>query len=263
MAFATTGVGETYAPVRIENEGGTGAFVFLCEHASNYIPPSFAALGLNKADLDSHIAWDPGALGLARHLAALLDGPLVACGLSRLLIDCNRELNAKDLIPTCSEVTLVPGNADLDAAARQHRIDLSHIPFHAVAEAVIAGRLAAGIVPTIISVHSYTPTFKGAARPWEIGLLHDQAPDYAKRVIAALRETTEHVVGDNEPYAPADGVYYSLNRHAHSRGLPHLMIEVRNDLLQTGEQEETWAATLAPVLLKSLSDAPQTRGSDV
>ncbi|MFD1695412.1 N-formylglutamate amidohydrolase [Roseibium aestuarii] len=261
MAYGSSAVGETYAPVGIENETGAGGFVFLCEHASNYIPPSMGTLGLDSEALSSHIAWDPGALGVARALAGLLDSPLVASGLSRLLIDCNRETDAPDLIPVRSELTDIPGNADLDEAARRHRINLAHVPFHAAAEAVISARCAAGLRPAVVSLHSFTPVYKGVSRPWEIGLIHDRDPALAAPVLKALADTTTHVVGDNEPYSPADGVFYSLDRHAQSLGLPHLMIEIRNDLLKTPAQEQGWARLLAPLLKDALAGLDRSGGT--
>ncbi|WP_417693623.1 N-formylglutamate amidohydrolase [Roseibium sp.] len=261
MAYASSTVGEAYAPVKIENETGNGGFVFVCEHASNYIPPSFGGLGLTEADRENHIAWDPGALGLARGLSRRLSSPLIAAGLSRLLIDCNRDIAAPDLIPECSELTRISGNEGLNDAARSHRISLSHTPFHAAVESVVSGRLLAGTPPAIVSLHTFTPIYKGTHRPWDIGLIYDQDMSLAAPALEALKSGTGHIVGDNEPYSPADGVFYTLNRHGQSKGLPHLMIEVRNDLIQSPEQEEAWADTLASILqnaLDSLSATPET-----
>ena len=231
--------------IRIENAGAQGPFVLLCDHASNRIPPEFGDLGLDEAARRAHIAWDPGALGVSRHLSALLDAPLVWPDVSRLVIDCNRDPGARDLVPEVSETTEVPGNKGLDEPARAARIALSHAPFHAAIEELMADRERAGLASIVVSIHTFTPVYKGVSRPWPVGILSNVDRRVAEAMLADLAGQDISDLGDNEPYAPLDGVYYTLDRHAESRGLPCAMVEIRNDELRDEAGERLWAERLA------------------
>lgn len=234
--------------VRITNPGAAGRFVLTCDHASNFMPPQYGRLGLPEADLDRHIAWDPGALAVARRMAATLDAVLVETCLSRLLIDCNRSLEAPNLICETSEGTVIPGNAALTPEQRQARIDLAWRPFHDAVEKVVEDRLAAGRETCLVSVHSFTPVYFGKARPWHIGIVHDQDDRIARPLLKALDDVPDVVVGVNQPYSPADRVYFTLERHARSRGLPCAMVEIRNDEIADGAGQEKWAGLLSRAL---------------
>ncbi len=235
-------------PVRITNRGGRGAYVLVCDHASNFIPADMGTLGLDASDLERHIAWDPGALPVARALAEALDAPLVESCISRLVIDCNRPFDAPDLISEISETTVIPGNASLDAAERARRIRLAHEPFHAAIEAVLEERIAAGLPTRLISVHSFTPVYKGVQWPWQIGIIHDDDTRLAGPFIAALEAQPGLNVGVNEPYSPADRVYFTLEAHGRVRNLPCAMIEIRNDEISDGEGQRRWAERLISIL---------------
>ena len=193
-----------------------------------------------RAELKRHIAWDPGALPVAERMAAALDAVLVQSCVSRLVIDCNRPLDAPDLIPAVSETTEIPGNRNLGGDERASRIALAHAPFHDAIDGVVAERLKAGRPTRIVSVHSFNPTYKNVRRPWHIGIIHDDDRRLAEPLIEALGAMSV-VVGVNEPYSPADRVYYTLERHARSRGLPCAMIEIRNDEIENIEQQKEWA----------------------
>jgi predicted N-formylglutamate amidohydrolase len=234
--------------VRITNRNGRSPIVLICDHASNFIPESFGGLGLGKRELESHIAWDPGALPVARRLAKALDAALVESLVSRLVIDCNRPLDAPDLICPVSETTVVPGNADLSPQDREARIALSWQPFHEAVEALIEGRLSQGRDTKLIAVHSFTPVYKGVKRPWHIGILHDEDRGVADPLIAALKSSGGIVVGDNEPYSPADRVYFTLERHGRSRGFACAMIEIRNDEIAEEIGQRKWADLLRGIL---------------
>lgn len=235
--------------VAVENAEGAGPFVFVCDHASNFFPPPYdTSLGITDADKIAHIAWDPGALGVAWGLAKSLDAPLVHTTVSRLIIDCNREENRADLIPCLSETTQIAGNQNLAADEKNFRLDLAHRPFHDAIDKVISQRLESGLPTAVVSIHSFTPVYKGVSRPWEIGLIYDNDRRLADPVLAALKGRGDLTVGDNEPYAPSDGVYYTIRRHGEDRELPCLMIEIRNDEVNTPEEEARWSALLAPVL---------------
>jgi predicted N-formylglutamate amidohydrolase len=234
--------------VRVTNPRGAGRFVFTCDHASNFLPPEFGTLGLPEAELSRHIAWDPGALPVARLLAETLDATLVETCISRLVLDCNRPLDAPDLIPPVSETTAIPGNAKLSEAEREARVARCWRPFHDAVEAVVEDRLASGREAWLISVHSFTPVYKGVQRPWQIGIIHDDDTRLAAPLIAALQGQGGLTVGVNQPYSPADRVYFTLEAHARPRALPCAMIEIRNDEIATGTEQAKWAGLLAQAL---------------
>jgi predicted N-formylglutamate amidohydrolase len=220
--------------------------VIVCDHASNFIPAEYGTLGLDASELERHIAWDPGALPVAERMAAALDAVLVQSCVSRLVVDCNRPLDAPDLIPVVSETTEIPGNRNLGADERAGRVALAHAPFHDAIDGLIAERLQVGRATQLVSVHSFTPVYKGVRRPWHIGIIHDDDRRLAAPLIEAL-QTMNVSVGVNQPYSPADRVYYTLERHARSRRLPCAMIEIRNDEIGNIEQQKEWAGRLAGV----------------
>jgi predicted N-formylglutamate amidohydrolase len=234
--------------VQVTNPDGQGAYVFTCDHAANAVPARFGSLGLSPTDFSRHIAWDPGALPVAQLLSKALDAPLIQTNLSRLVLDCNRPLDAPDLIPPVSETTLVPGNADLSPAERKERIELCWRPFHDAVDAVIEARLARGQETRLVSVHSFTPLYKGIARPWHVGIIHDDDMRIATPLLRSLGAVAGVVSGDNEPYSPADRVYFTLERHARSRGLACAMIEIRNDEISAAAGQEKWAGLLGSIL---------------
>lgn len=236
-----------HAPT-IENPQGAAPLLLVCDHASNFIPPAYDRLGLADPVLQDHVAWDIGALGLARRLSFALDAPLIAASASRLLIDPNRAYDAPDLVPSHAEDLPIPGNADLDGAELERRIAAFHNPFHAAIDALLARR---GDVAAVISLHSFTPVLHGSGRPWNVGVLHDDDTRLAEPLFAALAANRELTVGRNQPYAPADGVYYTLQRHAGPRA--KVMIEVRNDQLREEEGQDRWSGILAGALKQSLS----------
>jgi predicted N-formylglutamate amidohydrolase len=233
--------------VRVTNRSGNSPFVLVCDHASNYLPAQYGTLGLPEADMLRHIAWDPGALPVAGQIARMLDATLVEAGVSRLAIDCNRPLDAPDLIPEVSETTVIPGNAGLGARQRAERIALSWQPFHDAIEALVDERLASSRETWLVSIHSFTPIYRGVSRPWEIGIIHDDDERLSAPLIAALKATKRFTIGENEPYSPADRVYFTLERHARSRGLPCAMIEIRNDEVADAAGRARWAELLGNI----------------
>jgi predicted N-formylglutamate amidohydrolase len=233
--------------VKVTNRGGSSPFLILCDHASRFIPTEYGTLGLSAADLKRHIAWDPGALPVAERLAAVLDAPLVESCISRLVVDCNRPLDAPDLIPALSETTEIPGNRHLGADERAGRVALVHKPFHDAIDELVAARLQAERPAWLVSVHSFTPVYKRVPRPWQVGIIHDDDVRLAAPTIEALRRTGA-IVGVNQPYSPADRVYYTLERHARSRGLPCAMIEIRNDEIAEERGQSLWGDRLGEIL---------------
>lgn len=259
MGIVTAGASDN-AAVALINGGGKGPFLLACEHASNHLPDGYGTLGLEPADLKRHIAWDPGALPVAERMTAILDAQLVASRISRLVVDCNRPVDAPDLIWEISESTVIPGNASLSQADREKRIDLAWRPFHDRLERAIAARQAAHQATCLVTIHTYTPVWKGFARPWHVGIIHDEDERLSRPLIEGLRAEPGLVVGDNEPYAPKDRVYYTLERHARPLGLPCVMIEIRNDLVADAAGQAEWADRLARLLASvDLRDAANDR----
>jgi predicted N-formylglutamate amidohydrolase len=274
VAFAPV-THERPAPFAIENGDGRGRFVLTCDHASPFIPDDYAGLGLDDTDRLRHIGWDIGALGLTRKLGARLDAPLVHTTLSRLLLDVNRAPDAHDAIVAVSEDTAIPGNRDLSAAEREHRRRWIYAPYHDALESTIAARRARAQETAVVSIHSFTPVYRGVARPWRIGVLSGRDRRLADALLAELRAVGDtsgadigddalglDMIGDNQPYAPEDGVYHTLERHAEAHGLPCVMLEIRNDLIRDDPGQDAWAARLAPLLQRALDTAvPQGASS--
>jgi predicted N-formylglutamate amidohydrolase len=218
--------------------------VLICEHASHFIPPAYAGLGLSPADQVRHIGWDIGALALARELAALLDAPLVHANYSRLLLDLNRPIDAHDSIVLSSEDTPVPGNEGISAAERELRQQRIYESFHRELDALIDQRLQAGLATSVVSIHSFTPRYHGQERPWHVGVISKDDRALADPMLKSLASNAGLCVGDNQPYGPQDGVFHSLARHGEARGLRGAMIEVRNDLLADDTGLKRWARIL-------------------
>jgi predicted N-formylglutamate amidohydrolase len=246
-AKAKSGAEAIFSPV-IENEAAPGRFILVCEHASNHLPPHWGDMGLTAEQRDAHIAWDPGALGVARGLAGRLEGVLIHAPVSRLIYDCNRAPDMAGAMPARSEVHDIPGNAGVTAAERLARTQAIYLPFHDALHGLIARRIAAGLRPVIITVHSFTPIYHGKPRRVEFGVIHDADPALAVAIHAAAMKTTRLHAALNAPYSAADDVTHTLRLHATPYGLPNAMLEIRNDLIATAEAESAMADQLAPVL---------------
>jgi predicted N-formylglutamate amidohydrolase len=238
---------------------GLSPLLLVCDHAANAVPAALSGLGLTAEQLDHHIAWDIGAAALTRALAARLDATAVLAGYSRLLIDCNRAPDARDLVAAVSDGIAVPANSGLTLAERTSRLDHYHSPYHQQIEALLTDPARPVPVSAIVSIHSFTPRMNGHSRPWQLGILFDEDDRLAQEIYAQCRSEDGFVVGLNQPYAPSDGVYYTLTRHAVSRNLAAVMLEVRNDLLHSPaaieHEAERLARWLAQALL-ALSDVP-------
>jgi len=232
----------------VDNPEGASPILLICEHASRHLPDRYGTLGLNPEQLESHIAWDPGALGVARGLSRLLDAPLIHATVSRLVLDLNRAPSDPDSIWTLSERTAIPGNQNLDPAERACRVREVYDAFHGTVDRFIGARVTAGQTRSVVTIHSFTPVYRDVPRPWHIGLIHDRDGRFARSVEAGLSRDPTLVVGMNQPYSPADRVFHTLERHAERRGLAPLMIEIRNDLIRTEDGQASWAHRLAPLL---------------
>lgn len=236
------------------NPEGAAPVVLICDHASHAVPRALGGLGLPPDALRQHIGWDIGAAEVVGHLARLLDAPAVLSGVSRLVIDCNRALDNPTSIPEESDGVPVPGNRGLDPAARAARADAWYRPYHRAVETTIAHRRAMGPAPAVLSVHSFTPEMDGFARPWQVGVLWGWDDRIPAPLLAALRAERDLCVGDNEPYSARDNVGSSMARHAERAGLPHALIELRQDLIATPAGARAWAGRLARLLSPILAD---------
>jgi predicted N-formylglutamate amidohydrolase len=245
-------------PVEIRNPGGRAEALLICDHAAPAIPAVLGDLGLQPGQRARHIAWDIGIAEVTRRLAERLDAPAVLSGYSRLVIDCNRHLDDPTSIAQESDGVKIPGNRGLDAAARRLRAESCFWPYQRAIAGAIAGAKAAGRMPVLISMHSFTPVMQGFERPWQIGILYNNDGRVADRLLRALRRDPLLTVGDNEPYSGRNGHGYGVRVHGEGAGLPHGLIEVRQDLIDTHHGAEAWAGRLAPILSEIIAD-PEVR----
>lgn len=241
-------------PAAYEIVAGSGAapFVFLCDHASNRIPRHLQDLHLVRADIETHIGWDIGAAALARKLAQHFSAPLALTGYSRLVIDCNRPLDNPGSIPGRSAGTDIAANQTLSAAGIRARQDALFHPYHRAVGDLLDGLLARRQPTAVLSIHSFTPDYPGETRPWHI----DFAYRHDRRLAGLLLEHTaipDILVGDNLPYA-VDETDYTIPFHAERRGLPHVLIEVRQDTLANENAISLWADRLTDLLQRLSPD---------
>ena len=223
-------------------------FVIICDHASRRLPRALDSLGLSSGALATHIAWDIGALGVARALASALDAFVAWQRYSRLVIDCNRPLSSADSIVQRSERTGIPGNANLTAADAAARAAEIFRPYHAEIRNHLDTRRAARRPAMLVSVHSFTPVFLDVARPWHCGVLFNRDARLAEPLLRLLRDEPDLVVGCNEPYAASDLTDFSLVHHGEARGIPCVEIEIRQDLIDDPAAQNAWAQRLARLL---------------
>lgn len=236
------------------NATGQSPVVILCEHASNHIPARYHDLGLSPEDRVSHAAWDPGARDVCLCLSAVLDAPVVASCVSRLVYDCNRPPDSPGAMTARSETIEIPGNRALSEAERQERIESVYRPFCAAVDGLLDTRAARMQPSMIVTLHSFTPVYFGARRNVEIGILHDADSRLADAMLDAAKELPHRIVARNSPYGPSDGVTHSLIRHGLGRGLANVMIELRNDLIR----DAAGVAALSNEVLRLLSPALQS-----
>lgn len=240
---------------RIAGDPSVGA-VFLCDHAQNTIPPEYRSLGLSADQLERHIAYDIGAEALTRHLAGLFNAPAVMSQFSRLLIDPNRGEDDPTLVMRFSDGAIVPGNARIGEDEVERRIRRFFRPYDDAVSETIEASIKSGVLPVIVSIHSFTPFWRGVPRPWQVGILWASDGRFSKPLIEALRAEGDLTVGDNEPYQGAlKGDV--IDRHALRRGLSNTLIEVRQDLISDAAGISAWAERLYRVMRPILADPSQ------
>jgi len=241
-------------PFEFYNAQGRAAVLLVCDHASRAFPASLRSLGLTEPATTQHIAWDIGAADLGRALSRRIDAPLVLAGYSRLVIDCNRALTDATSIVAASDGVTIPGNVGLTPEAAAQRVRSFFEPYHGAVNAKLEEFRRRAIVPAFLSMHSFTPVMNGLQRPWHIGVLWDRDARIAVPLLERLSTRKDIVVGDNLPYSGRHPADYTVARHAERAGLPHVCIEVRQDLLDTAEGAERWAGILYEVLEPILAD---------
>jgi predicted N-formylglutamate amidohydrolase len=230
---------------------GNSPFVIVVDHAGWRIPQRLGSLGLPESELRRHIAWDIGALAVARDVAAALDAPLVAQHYSRLVIDCNRDPKVPSSIPVVGEAVEIPGNVGLSESDREERRAAIFDPYHRHVKALLDERAAAGRPTILVAQHSMTDVFKGVRREMHAAVLYNRDRRFAGLVLDSLRLEAGLTIADNEPYFVSDETDYTIPRHAEARGLPHVEIEIRQDLIAEAAGQAEWARRIARVLQQS------------
>ncbi|WP_299852385.1 N-formylglutamate amidohydrolase [uncultured Roseovarius sp.] len=243
----------TYQPFMIEGADRPARWLVTCDHAANTVPEfvNGGTLGLAAEDMARHIAYDVGAAGVARALGRLLDAPVLCSNFSRLVIDPNRGEDDPTLLMKLYDGTIIEGNRHADQAELERRLNKLYRPYH-TALSEMATRQPGTI---ICSVHSFTRQFVGRPpRPWHVGLLYAVDDRLAKPLLARLGEESDLCVGDNEPYS-GHLAGDTIARHAIAYERPNILLELRNDLIETPESQEAWAGRLAPMLTEAAEKA--------
>lgn len=231
---------------------GASPFLLIADHAGCAVPRALDGLGLADAELRRHIGWDLGIAEVALGLSAHLDAALLMQRYSRLVIDCNRPPHSPESIVKLSDGTVIPGNADIGGdAAEQRRLAIFE-PYHAAIRAQLDARQQRSV---LIALHSYTPVWQGRARPWHAGVLYGRDARLARALGAALAREPGLVVGDNQPYDVSDATDYAIPVHGEQRGLLHVELEIRQDLIADSAGQQRWAELLARLLPPLLDDA--------
>ena len=240
--------------ISVVNGHGKPRFVLTCDHASQRIPLHMKKLGLSESDLNRHIAWDIGAANVTKELSKYLDAPAYLSCYSRLIIDCNRPLSSPTSIPTISDETIIPANQNLSIQEAHTRANTFFLPYNSKISNDLDRMLNEGATPIFTAIHSFTPKLTtGKQRPWHIGLLWE----HDSRLVSPLRDALNNLVpgiciGENEPYAIVGPSDYSIPEHGFNRGLPHIEIEIRQDLISSKQGEIEWAQYIAEALERAL-----------
>lgn len=235
-------------PFTVDGENGASPFVIVADHAGRRMPRRLGELGLAAAEFERHIAWDIGAGALACMLGAALDAIVIRQSYSRLVIDCNRSPQSTTSILAVSEMTAIPGNVGVSDAQRRARHAEIFAPYHARITQELDRRCATARATVLISVHSFTPVFKGVPRPWDVGVLYHRDARLAHILLELLQREAGVTVGDNEPYSVSDESDYTIPVHGERRGLPHVAIEIRQDHITDVAGQQRMAALLTRLL---------------
>lgn len=236
----------------VERASGSSPCLLTCDHAGRAIPRKLASLGLGAEELASHVAWDLGVAELGRRLSARLDACLIAASYSRLVIDANRPPGSPDSIVTLSERTRIAANEGITAEDVRRREDEVFHPYHRRIREELDARRAAARASALIALHSFTPVYLDEARRWHAGVLYGRDARLGRLVLEELRADTALVVGDNQPYAVSDATDHTILVHGERRGIAHVELEIRQDLLACPESVQLWAERLGTALENAL-----------
>jgi predicted N-formylglutamate amidohydrolase len=239
------------APVRVVRAEGSSAFFLTADHAGRRIPRLLGTLGLGEAELSRHIAWDIGIAEVTEQLSAALDATAVLQPYSRLVIDCNRDPAVASSIVAISEHTEIPGNQGLTAAERAARREAIFEPYHTTIASLLDARKQQGRRTVLVALHSFTPVFKAESRLMHVGVLYNRDARLARILLDLLGREADLVVGDNAPYRVSDLTDYGIPVHGERRGLPHVELEIRQDLIDTAAGQAEWAGRLARLLAEA------------
>ena len=245
------------APEHVEHfhSAGRAPVLLLCDHAGRQVPAELGQLGVDDASLARHIGWDIGAADLTRRLALLLDAPAILNHMSRLVIDPNRRPGTPTSIPEISDGCVVPGNQRLDLPTMVDRVIRYFLPYHRAVARRIGQFRRQGVVPAVIAVHSFTPVMNGEDRPWQIGILWRGDQRLSGPVLQALGTRGDLVIGDNQPYSGLLDFGFTVQFHAQRPRLPHIMLEIRQDEIETQERAWRYADIVYETLRAPLADA--------
>ncbi|HEY0333841.1 MAG TPA: N-formylglutamate amidohydrolase [Stenotrophomonas sp.] len=232
---------------QVQNATGQSPWLLIADHAGQRVPKALHGLGLPPGEIDRHIGWDIGIAGVTRRLADALDAVAITQVYSRLVIDCNRPLASPTLIAERSDGTDIPANRALSAAQRQCRVDEIFAPYHGRIEAELDQRLARSHPTLLVAMHSFTPAMGGVARPWHAGVLYHRDTRLAHALLQALRAEGDLEVGDNQPYSVSETSDYAVPIHGEGRGLLHVELEIRQDLIADEAGQQLWALRLARI----------------
>jgi predicted N-formylglutamate amidohydrolase len=246
-------------PFTVEHAEGASPYFLTCDHAGRALPRQLGSLGVAAADLTRHIAWDIGIASVARALADRLDACLILQNYSRLVIDANRPPGSAQSIVTLSERTRIPGNDALSRAEVEQREREIFHPYHDRIRAELDRRVAAGQSTVLVSLHSFTPSFMDRAREWHGGVLYQRDPRVGRALLELLRAEEGLLIGDNQPYAVSDETDYTVVIHGERRALPHVELEIRQDLIADAAGQASWAERLTRVLRALLGRISQLR----
>ncbi len=248
------------APYRVENRNGKAAGLVICDHASFRVPRKLKDLGLKKTFLKRHIGWDIGAEEAALHISSVFDMPAVVAQYSRLVVDLNRAPDYCECMPEVSDNIKIPANAGLSKKDKEKRLNEIYWPYHKAVTRLIDRQVAAKKPPLLLFVHSFTPHMDGELRPWHISVLWKKEEKIAKKVVQTLRAAHPGLlIGENNPYALSGERFAgsSVWRHAEDRNLPYVLVEFRQDLVDTQEKAIEWAEIFIDAVRPVLRD-PET-----
>jgi predicted N-formylglutamate amidohydrolase len=250
------------SPVTERNDNGRSPFLIVADHGGNFIPRALGRLGVPEDELARHIGWDIGIPAVSRLVADALDATLVQQNYSRLVIDCNRTPGTETSMPEISERTPVPENIGLSESEKSARVRDIFQPYHDRIEAELDRRQRAGRPTVLIAMHSFTPVYLGVARRWHAGVLYNRDARFAHLLMALLKREKGLVVGDNEPYSVTDASDYTIPVHGERRGLHHVAIEIRQDLIADTAGQRAWGARIARLLPQAYEEllAGEARG---